>query len=522
MKHALKNFLSLTVLMGTAAFAADSSRAVAPYLNFRSQSENAARELVGWSNYINKTNEESHYGSFSVTPEYTRSFKSNSLAESLFGCFFFQNCNKLFISGSNVTVRDPKDILADWLYLPSRYEGNITLAPRIENALVDLDLYWGMDKWAQGLYFRIHAPLTWTKWNLNATFKTTVEGSLVEDGYTNLTSAEQFFCSKGVMVSTTTDTTIINPLKSARFCGCSCDNGKDLTRLADIQADLGWNFIREPNYHLGLFVRAVAPTGNRPEGTWLFEPVVGNGHHWELGGGITGSALFWRAQEENIHVGLSVDANITHLFNALQGRVFDLKGLPLSRYMPGYKSNLPEVSPLANLTATTINSSFAVQADVVAMVNFTWKNWTTDLGYNFWALTRENLKCSTWSNNCFAKGIIQNGVIFSDGIDNNWTFDRGSNINEYNPPIGYNPILTTDDIDYDGARTKGMSHKLFVHGAYNWVDREIVPFIGLGGEVEFGRTSDCCKPACESTCSIPASYASLSQWGIWLKGGCSF
>jgi hypothetical protein len=87
-------------------------------------------------------------------------------------------------------------------------------------------------------------------------------------------------------------------------------------------------------------------------------------------------------------------------------------------------------------------------------------------------------------------------------------------------------VLTDTMIDYDGARTKGMSNKVFGHIAYSWNDREVVPYLGLGGEVEFGRNNDCdCSTTCSTSCSTDCScckYASLSQWGIWLKGGVSF
>ena len=63
--------------------------AVTPYYSIRSQSENAARELVGagWNTHINLCDMDGWYGNISVTPEYTRSFKPYHIAQTLFGCF---------------------------------------------------------------------------------------------------------------------------------------------------------------------------------------------------------------------------------------------------------------------------------------------------------------------------------------------------------------------------------------------------------------------------------------------------
>jgi hypothetical protein len=497
-----------------------------------------------------------NYGVFSVTPEYTRSFNGDAITQSFFG-WWLQDGNKLNITGSEVPVRNEKDLLADWFYLDGAYEGSISFKPVIQNALVDMSFYWGMDAWVEGMYFRAHAPLAWTKWDLGASFKTSNVGVTVQDyiygafdpaqGYeiTRLDSAEKFFCKKGI--TNTGDApgliyppaytaTIYHPLTSARFCGCSCDDAKTLVRLSDIQADLGWDFVKRDRWNMGVYARGVAPTGNRPTGRWLFEPIIGNGHHWELGGGLTASAVVWRNDAQDKSINFSLDAHATHLFNALQHRVFDLKNMPLSRYLTAFRSNEPEMEPVANLTATTINSSFAAQGEITALFNALYKNWSLDLGYNFWAQSCEKIECSTWSNSCYGKGIIKNGyneTLVPDA--SKWAVSPLSTLHTYVPPVSSDVILASD-IDYENARSKGMSHKVFGHVSYAWMDRDVVPFIGIGGEGEFGRNEKCsssCASTCANSCSSTScstsscsksccKFASLSQWGVWIKGGVSF
>ena len=54
------------------------------FLAPRSQSVNAARELVLWHGYINQYCQD-FYGAFSITPEYGHSFRPERLAEYFLG-----------------------------------------------------------------------------------------------------------------------------------------------------------------------------------------------------------------------------------------------------------------------------------------------------------------------------------------------------------------------------------------------------------------------------------------------------
>jgi len=75
------------------------------------------------------------------------------------------------------------------------------------------------------------------------------------------------------------------------------------------------------------------------------------------------------------------------------------------------------------------------------------------------------------------------------------------------------PVFLSCD-DLDTCKTpSALSHKVFAHFGYAWKDdmeqEEWIPFLGLGGEAEFAG----------KTCG---NYSTLSQWGIWLKGGLAF
>jgi len=281
---------------------------------------------------------------------------------------------------------------------------------------------------------------------------------------------------------------------------------------------------------VGLYARVVIPTGNAPHGKWLFEPMVGNGRHWELGMGVNGSALLWQNEAEGKHCGFYGDMTLTHLFATKQNRVFDLKHKPLSRYMLAGKmvgGNTEKMAPIANITASRVDVKINAQADLALWLNYTHKNVTTDLGYNFWARSCEKVSCpKTKCSSCCPTILATEadwGVMNSPGITSS-----DATINSLGHTDDPNVFLTTADLDLRGGATRSMTHSFFWHVAYNWFDKITIPYIGLGGSVECARSNGCrptssCDTAyhaqsCQSCCRTIA----LSQWTLWLKGGCAF
>ena len=171
---------------------------VIPYLSFRSQGINDAREIAGWQTQINKFDAQSWYGSFSITPEYTRSFQNYQTAGYLWcdalapefdysihleGC-----CNDplIRVQGTKVPDRAENALMAENFYLPTDFVSEVRINPVIENYLVDLNLYIGLDNLYEGLYFRIHSPICHTRYAMNMREKVINPGTNNYDpGYFN-------------------------------------------------------------------------------------------------------------------------------------------------------------------------------------------------------------------------------------------------------------------------------------------------------------------------------------------------
>ncbi len=395
------------------------------YFNPRSQSIDSARELVGISSYLFDT-EPTIQHIFAATAEYAHSIKENNIAEYFFGdALLHGNCPTLHISGSDAGGRMPTDWLADYFGLPIDFRGTVTMHPSITNYIVDFFWYTQFcGDWKQW-YIRAHAPLVHTSWNLGLSEMSSEPGiSSYTAGYFAPTAVpastllhsflEYMDGSEAAIVGTT----IFEPLAYSRM---STDS-KTKTRLSDIQVIGGYNFFQEDTYHLGLFAELNIPTGNRPEAIWLFEPIIGNGHHVGLGGGITGhiqvdyqEADYWCADHYPKVLDLWAEIHLVHLFSASQWRSFDLyRQGANSRYMLATQLNTPvtnnlqggptigdltpaplqfknRVASVANITTLPVKVSCSYQLDATVLLSYEHKQWNYQIAYNIWARGCESI-----------------------------------------------------------------------------------------------------------------------------------
>jgi len=565
---------------------------LATFFNPRSISRDAARDLAGWVNYINKNEDGSSvYGALSLTPEWTQTFRNQRITSCLFGDSLIYNgsCDPyLKIAGSHVADRSPQDLLADYFYLPPDFESVVAFNPSIDNFIIDLGFYLGLDAWKKGFYFWLHAPFAHSRWDINITenvINPGVEGysagyfapSEIERG----TLLEQFTNFTNGKTLPNIDDIAFQELKFAEM------SNKRLikTRVAEIRTALGWNFYAEDDYHAGFNGQVAFPTGLRPKGEFLFEPMVGNGHFWELGFGASAHCTFWRNEDDTKQWLIYGDVNVTHLFTTRQARTFDLKSAgPLSRYMLAMEMKQPATNllgngkipsaqfnndylPVANITTLNVNVDITIQADIVLMLNYTSKNMSYDIGYNYWARTQENITLKTiesFAESTFAlKGdarifgfeLSNTTPVALSATESRATIHAGTNTTNNNtnntidfpqlattnPPLPATPVnlqyapnnsapadqiktsippvfMTYNDIDVQGAGSRDSSSKLFGHVSYTSPgNAEWQPYIGIGASVEFDHSPT--RNTKNNNCS---SICGASQWAIWMKTGTTF
>lgn len=376
----------------------------------RSYTVDVAQELAGWQEHINDFNVDHAYWSIYMAPTYKRSFNSQQLVNFLFGgsrCFLVQ--------GSRVPDgKLPNALLADYVGLPADFKSRISFDPQITSFVWDMDFYLGY----KDCYLRIHAPVAHTKWDLNLTECVETVGTYTHpagymgqdvvprnqlaSSFTEAISGE--FRNQYKQLSPLVWGDMQDPLAYGKIQG-----RRNASRLSDIHVAVGWNFFNGSFYHGGLNARISIPAGTKPDARYFFQPIIGNGHHFEAGFGWTSHVMFWNREADHSYIGFWCDANVTHMFPDTQLRSFDLCSSRGSRYMllstlspiestdvavdstPIAKQYVGQLLPAINQTTLWAKISMNIQVDAVAKISWQIRRTQVDVGYNFWYRSAENV-----------------------------------------------------------------------------------------------------------------------------------
>jgi hypothetical protein len=397
----------------------------------RSQSLFLPREHAGWDNLIYRPDADTTRALFAIAPSYQHRFRGNVITESLLGC------KNLIFSGSQVANRDDTDILADYWGLPSDFKSQVHFDPIIAAFVMDFDMFIALDGVTPGLFAEVHLPMVHTRWDLQLTECIADMGTTYTSypaGYLASTPIELSTLTMGDAAPKDVQTAfqgnatfgdMREPLKYGKIFG-----RQDESRVSDLRLAVGYNIVRD-QYHVGFSLRAAAPTGTNREAEFLFEPIAGNDHHWELGAGFSGHADLWCNREEDKKVGLYVDGIVTHMFASTQKRSFDLTNNGCgSRYillekMADPVSNLyvgtaldnslsptqyqGRLVPAINITTLDAKIAIGVQAEFLAKLQYYSRGFEFEIGYDLWARSKETLSCrGCIPESCYAvKGDAQ-------------------------------------------------------------------------------------------------------------------
>ncbi len=381
------------------------------------------------------------YGEFDVSYRYQRSFKGERIAQSLFG-----TCGLSFVGSqdSTRTTTPPtvaaNALLADYFGL-SQAQSLLTTSfcPRVQNHCIDFKLYVGADELLEGLYMQLSLPLIHTKWQLsggccgsnnNGCCNSCCGDSCCGDsccGTTTSTTTTTTTCGIGGCQTGTLSTVafpagymsniaagtvpVLTSLADAlngkafgdfqgrtygKFSGCC-----DATKLAGVYFDLGYNFWECPDYHLGVYVKVVAPTGTNMNCDThvknIFSPVVGD-YHWQLGGGISGAAELYNCEDDH-KITAYLQGYVVHLFEREQVRAFDLNNGVMSRYMLAKEFTSATTLTYANKLWSVIDWSTRkakVKVDVKGegTLEFVYSNscgFSAGIGYEIYGRSKEKI-----------------------------------------------------------------------------------------------------------------------------------
>jgi hypothetical protein len=396
--------------------------------------------ISGWDLVTHCPQQDAMYSTYALAFETTSSFRPERINQCLFGQNIVRRDKNdtewkdfIIVSGSQTENRSSqKDWLADYFGLPTDFKSTVQFRPRVNNVILEAQSFFGFNNAIKGLYAELFLPIVYTNWDLN------IRETVIDRGANGYVPG--YFNPNGVERSD-----LVSRF-SHYISGCTVPNINGLTfqplthgkmslhsqrtvHCAELRANLGYDYFIQNQHHVGVKMQLALPFGNRPRGEYLFEPIVGNQHHYELGIGVTAHAVVWENVSTDEKVDLFLDATCNHLFKAHQRRAFDLKGKPNSRYMlaekmtPNISDNLMgnkitpiaqfdhEVTSIINITTRDIIVRNNVQADIALSCSYTKKNNYWTFGYNAWKRGCEDItlkNCNDFPENIWAiKGDAQ-------------------------------------------------------------------------------------------------------------------
>lgn len=347
----------------------------------------------------------------STTVGYSQSFDNDAL-----NCYFF-GANNLTFSGSRSTNRNTtSDILADYFGLPTDFKSTMSFRPRIQNIIADFDLYYLFSKDSTGWFLHGNTAVVGTTWKLNPCETIINPGTLAYPaGYMSNERMEVAALPQKAL-DVLQDGRIFGDLRLPLSYG-RIKNEQHKTKFADVLIAVGYIFVNNDNHAASVDLNVTVPTGTRSNARNLFEPQIGNGHHWAIGAHAIGKQYLVHGAGDDYNFALQGSVNLQHLFKTTMKRSYDLKKSgPGSRYMlvedmiervsiaQGFDTNTPPSTLLQNqyitrllyaIDVTTLDSTIKIdlQADIKAQAMLHYRHYDFTLGYNLWSRSKEKLVC---------------------------------------------------------------------------------------------------------------------------------
>lgn len=297
-----------------------------------------------------------------------------------------------------------------------------------------------------------------------------------------------------------------------------CDNTE--TRFAHIELALGAQLVKEETCTLESFVGGIFPTGNRPCGTFVFEPIVGNNDHF---GAFWGSALsmeLWHHDTHERRLVVYVNYNGQYLFSRCERRLVDVKCKPWSRYMQVYcnKDQAQEAfdagspdadkalllhTPGVNIFCLDLKIKPRFAHNCNAAFAYYANGFEGEIGYNLFCRKAECIELGCKFNEQSAFKSLQ-GDGFTDNVQiicDDLGLINAKSIDDFD-----DNIIKAVDLDLESAAHPGMIvHTVYGSLGYRWDDREYPPFIGAGASYQFASDN-----------------TGMNKWMAWGKLGFSF
>ncbi len=370
----------------------------------------------------------------------------------------------------------------------------VSLDPSQESWGLRFDYYQNMDKLLKGLYLKANMTFVDVKNCMNLCVSGDAKDDLVK-----------FF--SGQAVSTNKDSNLQSPLCKALIGGnCGCGDCHSASGIADIDIILGYKFLYKEKYHFGINLAITIPTGNDPDGKYLFEPIYGNHGHFGFGGGLDAHANLWTKKDQNIKLNFAL--NYRYLFESSECRPLKLKCV-CSPYVllgrVGADAGTALVPAVNYLSQYSVDVTPGSQLDGILAFAYNNGGFTFDLGYNLYYREDEDvkLKCNPCACNdaCCSVAAGEYGIA-ERSFDTKGKFEA-KNIDQC---IGPKKAISTCDIDVDAASTPSQcTNGIYGGMGYHFKKWEYPLLMGIGGKYDWA-----------------SSNSEFDSWSVWFKLALSF
>ncbi len=395
------------------------------------------------------------------------------------------------------------------------FKSTITLAP--QQSTIGLGLYWRQSFWknhdrGRGFWLSLSSPITHVKNNMNLTEK------IESDSAPDLTESPN----------------AVNSMVAA-FNQPDWKYGKitqqsmTKTGLADIEFKIGYEWLQHEPAHMESYLGFIIPTGNKQNGKYVFQPIVGRGGYPGIMFGSSLGLEIWGNDARDKTIRFELANHSEYLFNRTQRRSFDLKNKPWSRYISVY-ANEEQAQEAATATefGTTIatpginvfTQKVKVTPGLAHNVNsafvFRCGKFEGEVGYNFYAKRAEHVKLADkWIEGPALKHFIGEGNTNPiRNIQGNPYLEQ--RVENQEDDLELIPVTVADyetsvikvtDLDLHSASTPCLlSSTLYGTVGFRCNEREYPIIASFGGSYTFSKNND----------------AVLRRWVLWGKVGLAF
>ncbi len=415
--------------------------------------------------------------------------------------FLFDYLDQLVVA-SDATNYDvetfTRNILGAWIGLEGStpFDGSFTLTPKQSQYGLTLAFSQDLSKYVDVAYLR------------NSSFTVSlpivhIKNQLVYQGNPEILQAFQ-----GLNTIAEQDPTKYTNLNETWQYLIFNDQVQQATQLSDLKLQFASRYQSDDDVQVATTSFLIFPLGQSVNNYFLFQPAFNYNGHIVFGAGISFQFPLLRSQDQLTRLCFYTGLENKFLFGNNQDRTVDIIGKPYSRYMQLYDRYQNGLVPAVNaLTRNCLVEPFNL-VNFIAGLRYKHKESIAEIGYEMWGHDTERITINgtnLWVDNRYGIANINgNGIL--DANNTGIQTASGSTINYVMPDTEHNVYIRTKDLNLLTAAARAtLVHRAYTSLGYGHKTETIDFIANLGLFLE-----------------VVQNNAAFSNWGGWLKAGCTF